>query len=319
MYDIRIESDPAACRELWRRAFPEERVWDNWGMRACFSEHFRRPFCFITCEVDGTAAVLPLSWVEESQCYEYFPGETWGGKTWLEQNRLPRGDGLLSEMLEFCPGPYYLRYLDVPSESAGAEGCEVDEIGYLFRPSDYGYDMEKYFERFSRKSARNIKHEVFRLGAGASYRLDDTSDFEHLVELNLTSFGEHSYFYDERFLESFRSLMHYLNERGWLRITTVLINGDVAAVDIGCVYRDVYTLLGGGTNREYRGVAKLINLYHMERGCRERFREIDFLCGDFSWKEKFHLSPRPLYLLSNCMVGREVSEDVELRGAGHVE
>ena len=60
-----------------------------------------------------------------------------------------------------------------------------------------------------------------------------------------------------------------------MRITTVIINGDIAAVDIGCVYHGDYTLLGGGTNRDYPGVAKLINLHHMQHGCRERFNLIE--------------------------------------------
>ena len=145
------------------------------------------------------------------------------------------------------------------------------------------------------------------------------SDFEHIVQLNINNFGAQSYFYDYRFRKSFRLLMHYLNEKGWLRITTVIINGDIAAVDLGCVYRGVYTLLGGGTNRGYPGVAKLINLHHMQRGCRERFNLIDFLCGDFSWKKKFHLTERPLYLLSNCSTELPPADDLGLRKAGYVK
>jgi hypothetical protein len=320
MSDIRVINDPERCRDIWKRTIPEETVWDMWEFRACFQEHFRRPLCFITAEDgDGVIEVLPLSRIEESQCYSYFPGETWHGKTWLEQNRIPSCNEILCAMLDFCPGPYYLRYLQLSSECVSPAPCVVDEVGYLFRPSDYDYDMENYFQQFSRKSAKNIKREVALLGAGARYRLDEISDFEHMVELNVTNFGEDSYFSDARFLESFRSMMHYLNEKGWLRITTIIIKGDIAAVDIGCVYRGDYTLLGGGTNRDYRGVAKLINLHHMERGCRERYNQIDFLCGDFSWKQKFHLTPRPLYLLSNCTVETGASEDLELRGAGHVE
>ncbi|NQU77007.1 MAG: GNAT family N-acetyltransferase [Planctomycetes bacterium] len=196
----------------------------------------------------------------------------------------------------------------------------VDEVGYLFKPPDYNYDIEDYFREFSHKSAKRLKREVAAFDvSGVSYRCDDISDFEHLVRLNVGSFGAHSYFHDHRFLESFRSLLHYLNDNGWLRMTTVLIGGEVAAVDMGCVYRGAYTLLGGGTNGQYPGVAKLINLYHMRRGCQERLSLVDFLCGDFSWKKLFHLAPRPLYLLSNCTAEAHCPESLALRGAGHVE
>jgi hypothetical protein len=79
----------------------------------------------------------------------------------------------------------------------------------------------------------------------------------------------------------------------------VLINDEPAAVDMGCLYNGVYTLMAGGTNSRFPGVAKLINLHHMERACRERMHQVDFLCGDFNWKKLFHLTPRPLFKLSN--------------------
>jgi hypothetical protein len=320
MYDIRIINDLEQCRDIWKHTVPQENIWDIWEFRACFQEHFRRPACFIVAENShGFTEILPLSWIEESQYYGYFPGETWQGKTWLEQNRIPAGNGILCDMLDRCPGPYYLRYLLPSLESVSQNQCVVDEVGYLFRPQDYNYDIENYFQQFSKKSAKKIKREIASLQAGARYRYDDISDFEHLVQLNVDNFGDGSYFYDPRFRESFRTLIHYLNEKGFLRIISVIINGEIAAVDIGCVYRGDYTLLGGGTNRDYPGVAKLINIYHMRRGCRERFNLIDFLCGDFSWKQRFHLTARPLYLLSNCSLEIHSLEDLKLEGAGHVE
>ena len=320
MYDIRIINDLEQCRDIWKSTIPQETVWDIWEFRACFQKHFQRPACFIAAENSrGLTEILPLSWIEEAQCYGYFPGETWQDKTWLEQNRIPASSGILCDMLDRCPGQYYLRYLRPSLGSVSQNQCVVDEVGYLFRPPDYNYDIENYFQQFSKKSAKSIKREIASLQVGSRYRYDDMSDFEHLVQLNVNNFDNHSYFYDLRFRESFRTLMHYLNDKGWLRITTIIISGEIAAVDIGCLYGGDYTLLGGGTNRDYPGVAKLINLHHMQRGCRERFNLIDFLCGDFSWKRKFHLTERPLYLLSNCPLETHPSEDLELRGVGHVE
>jgi CelD/BcsL family acetyltransferase involved in cellulose biosynthesis len=119
-----------------------------------------------------------------------------------------------------------------------------------------------------------------------------------MVEMNISRFGVDSYFYDSRFRESFRSLANFLNAKEWLRFTTVLINGEPAAVDMGCIYRGVYTVMAGGTQSQYLGVAKLINLHHMQWACQQRLQRVDFLCGDFHWKKQFHLTPRPLFLLS---------------------
>jgi hypothetical protein len=100
-------------------------------------------------------------------------------------------------------------------------------------------------------------------------------------------------------------------------MTSIFIDGELAAVDMGCMYRGVYTLLGGGTHGGYPGVAKLINLCHMRRACDERMEWVDFLCGDFSWKTLFHLTPRPLYLLSNAPVEVAHHDAPSVRSEAH--
>jgi len=253
----------------------------------------------------GTPGLLPLSWIEESDCFGFFPGETWQGKTWLEQNKIVCDrNGGLRDLLAHCPDSYHLRYLSgVPGVAAGEQ--REDEVGYLFQPPRYGYDLANYWREFSHKSAKNLRREVAALEkAGVSYRHDEPRDFDWMVELNLERFGERSYFHDQRFKEGFRSLVRLLCEKGWLRVTTVLIDREPAAVDVGCVYRGAYTLLAGGTSGKVPGVAKLINLQHLGRACRERFDQVDFLCGDFNWKKLFHLTPRPLYLLTNVPADR---------------
>ncbi|MFH1730796.1 MAG: GNAT family N-acetyltransferase [Planctomycetota bacterium] len=310
MSRFRLVTDPAECQDLWDRMIPPESVFDLWEVRACFHRHFRRPPCFIvTDDEHSPAGLLPLSWIGESESYGCFPGETWRGKTWLEQNRIVAGDAdTLIGLLDRCPGPYHLRYLR-PLDVTSAAQYGIDETGYLFRPPNYNYDLSNYFLMFSHKSAKRLRKELNEMeGRGVRYRHEDLADFDRLVEMNVGRFGEGSYFSDPRFLESFRGLLHLLHERGWLRLTAVFIGGEPAAIDIGCVYRDTYTLLGGGTDAACPGVAKLINIHHMRRACAERLDEVDFLCGDFSWKTMFHLTPRPLYLLSNVTAPQRAAE-----------
>jgi CelD/BcsL family acetyltransferase involved in cellulose biosynthesis len=92
-------------------------------------------------------------------------------------------------------------------------------------------------------------------------------------------------------------MFEVVRAKGWLTVTTVLIGGKVAAVDVGCLREGVHLVLAGGTSGDFPGVAKLINLHHIETACAERYEEVDFLCGDFTWKKIFHLTPRPLYLV----------------------
>ena len=321
MYNFRVVTDPDECRHLWRCAMPRAAVWDLWEFRACFQRHFQRRPHFVVADGDGgVCGLLPLSWIEESRRWGFFPGETWEGKTWIEQNRIVAADGpTLVGLLDRCPGDYHLRYL-LPVEAAPQEAAEVDEIGYLFCPPAYDYDIENYYREFSNKSAKRLRRDLEAItAAGVRYRYDAPADFDHLVALSVGRFGGRSYFSDPRFCESFRDVVALLVERGWLRMTTVIIGGDVAAIDLGCLYRGVYTLLAGGTNPAFPGVAKLINMHHMIRGCRERMACLDFLCGEFSWKKLFHLTPRPLYRLSNVPhVAHDDADIARLKEAGCV-
>jgi CelD/BcsL family acetyltransferase involved in cellulose biosynthesis len=117
-----------------------------------------------------------------------------------------------------------------------------------------------------------------------SFRFNDPKDMDHLFRMNRESFGQTSYFSEARFYNAFERLAEFLTRMGMMRITTVLIDGAVAAVDMGALYKNSYTLLAGGTNPEFLGVAKLINLHHMEWSCHKRIETVDFLCGDFNRK-----------------------------------
>ncbi len=303
MASIRVVSDLSECRELWERFMPCESIGDLWEVRDCFQRHFRhRPHFVVSERSDGSCDLLPLSWIEENGSFGFFPGETWQGKTWLEQNKIVcNGNGGLADLLSACPSAFHLRYLSsIPGRAESGES--IDEIGYLFLPPRYDYDMSNYLAEFSRKSAKGILKEIAALESlGVTYRQDEIADFDIMVRLNLDRFGPQSYFYDPRFLSGFRDLAGFLREKGWLRFTTVLINGEPAAIDMGCMFRGVYTLLAGGTNRRFPGIAKLINFHHMRRACQDRSDQVDFLCGDFNWKKLFHLTPRPLFLLTNRM------------------
>ena len=73
------------------------------------------------------------------------------------------------------------------------------------------------------------------------------------------------------------------------------IGGKTVAVDMAAVYQGSYVVLLGGTDPEFRGVAKAMNMQHLDFACEQRLSRVDFLCGDFHWKKLWHLDPQPLY------------------------
>lgn len=288
-----------AAETLWRATVPPETVFDLWEVRAAFHRHFRRPIRFITgSAVDGSRLFLPLCRVEEKGCWSYFPGETWNGKTWLEQNRLFASGLEASQLAELLGGDFHLRYLT--GCRAGHGELLIDETGYLFHPPAYRFGIENWWQLFRRKSQKNLRRELAAF-SGFRCRIDQTPEgpFQRLVELNISRFGSSSYFADARFLAGFYDMLQALSKMGLLRMTSLSLGKNVVAVDAGSVYRGQYTLLAGGTDAAFPGVAKLINLLHLEWACTQQLDEVDFLCGDFLWKPLFHLTPRPLYLFTS--------------------
>lgn len=298
MLDINTYRDLEEVKRLWMQHWPRTCLFDLWPVRACFQSQFDNSPYFIVAKQDGGfRGMLALSWIDEEQSYGHFPGEISHGQTWLEQNKIIASDAeTFSALLAHMPAPAKIRYLTLPSYLPGESLAAVDEVGYLFFPKQYGYSFEEYLKCFSGKTRKKMRCELNRLTAGGvSYRHNYFADVEHLFRMNLEYFQGHSYFSDARFLRSFENLTGWLDANRLLRVTTVLIGGRVAAVDIGAVWNSTYTVLAGGTDPEFPGVAKLINFHHLEWACHQRLQEVDFLCGNFNWKERFHLTPRPLY------------------------
>lgn len=304
MLEIYAETDLAVCKELWCRLIPSEQLSDLWDVRICFHRHFKRDLFFVVAKEQGQViGLLPLSYISEKKSYCYFPGEVWKGKTWLEQNRLIAQDqNVFSQMFQWLDKQnikYNLRYLR-KEHIADMDLAVEDEIDYVFHPGSFDFNMDRYYEIFSGKSKKRIRKDIDKFyEKDLVIRKGEIGDFELMVRMNLERFSNDSYFADEKFCQSFRDLSQYLNQKGWLRMTTFMIDDQAAAVDMGCVYNGVYTLLAGGTNPEYLGIAKAINVHHMQEACKQKYIEADFLSGDFSWKTMFHLFPRPLYVIKN--------------------
>lgn len=298
-HGLRDITNIAEAEALWRTNIPTESVFDLWEVRMAFHRHFRRPLRFLVGSTEGGEVFLPLSWVDESKAWCFFPGETWsGGWTWLEQNRLCRGDLDRYRLLETLGDDFHLRY--VRPELEGVNQLSVDETGYLFWPRRSHFRMDAWWADLGPKRGKQLRRELALLQAlGARHRPDEAEHFNLLVEMTLARFGPASYFADPRFREGFRDMLAVLDRMGCLRVTLVEVEGRVVAVDVSSVFRGRCTVLAGGTDPAVPGVAKVINLYHLEWACDRGLEEVDFLCGDFNWKSLFHLTPRPLHLFSS--------------------
>jgi len=308
----RFVTDLEECQRLWKKFIPVKSLSDLWDFRFCFQRHFNhRPFFLVLEDEEGIAGILPLSYLAQADTFVFFPGETWKERTWIERTPIyAREHEIVQELFHRCPERTYLRYMDV-SQGCGFPDLDLDEIGYVLYPSSLDFDLGKYEKRFSHKKIKEIRKAITSLSAkGNLFNSNRLDDFEVLVEMNLERFGASSYFHDERFKDGFRDVMFFLYRKGCLRLFSLEINGKTAAVDLGALYLGTYTVYLGGTDRDYPGVAKVMNMHHLEFACKHRIHKVDFLCGDFHWKKLWHLDPEPLHkFVSPALSAEDRSEE----------
>ncbi len=347
---IAIIEDDTACERVWKNLYPRDTIFDLWEVRKIFARHFGRRNCFVVhyaeekettsprgdtpdipihdIDIHDIDGVLPLSWIEEEKVFSFFPGETWKGRTWMEQNKIIAPDtAVMAQLLHGIPGAAEIRYLcpdhlKKTCDDAGNDECtpipdlpwnlEIDETEYLFHPKNHGMKEMQYpgyLGLFAGKSRKKILAEIRDIEKkDVHFRYNSMEDVESLFQFNRDNFGEDGYFHDPRFLNAFRELAHMLHRENMLRVVTVLVDNEVAAVDMAAVWNHTCSFLAGGTSRTVPGIAKLINLHHIQWACShedrmgnmplEDINSLDFLCGDFGWKERFHLSCRPLYKIT---------------------
>lgn len=309
-------TDLDQCEQLWKTLIRPKCVSDLWEFRLCLHNQFQYQPCFIVLEDRGAvAAMLPLSYVDDIDMFVFFPGEMWANKTWLE--RTPyycRDRRSFDILLASCPERTFLRYLKVPQEFMSPR-LTPDEFGYVLYPSDLDCDLSQYWKRFSRKKFKSIRRTIQGFDdRDCSFHINRISDFSRLVELSLQQYGVQSFLHDLRFREGFREITHLLHRRKMLRMVSIEIDGTIAAVDLGALFRGTYSVFVGGTHQSFPGIAKLINRHHIEVSCKERLRKVDFLCGDFHWKKLWHLDAEPLFkfvspdlITHEMIIGSDVS------------
>ncbi|MCG6909336.1 MAG: GNAT family N-acetyltransferase [Deltaproteobacteria bacterium] len=295
---IHVCNDLDRAESLWKRQWPRQCIFDLWPVRECFQRHYHhQPHFLVATRGHRVCGLLALSWIDEEDCFGHFPGEVWHGQTWLEQNKIVAADSASARaLLDQMPQGTQIRYLCPNHRLEMARRTTEDEVGYLFFPGQYQFAMQGYWNTFTGKSRKKLNSEINHLkSSGISFRHNHAPDLEWMFRLNLEYYKDKSYFYDTRFLGAFESLAAWLLANDMLRVTTVLIGGRVAAVDMGAVWNNTYSVLAGGTHADFPGVAKMINLHHLEWACDRKIALVDFLCGDFNWKQRFHLTPRPLF------------------------
>jgi hypothetical protein len=304
MIERRLVSDPYKCERLWKSLVPARSVSDLWEFRMCFHHYFKNSFCFHVIEERGNIyGILPLSHIPRLDIMAFFPGETWKNKTWLERTPVYAiNQDILYSLLSNCNEKTHLRYIEGDVEYL-PDQMVADEIGYVFYPGMLNYDKQNYRTRFSNKKYKSIMREVNTiLEMGTTFHINRIDDFELLVEMSVERYGADSYLQDTRFRKSFRDVIRFLNQKGYLRMVSMELGGKTMAVDVGALYNGVYTIFLGG-------------IFSRVPGLPNRLYKVDFLCGDFNWKKLWHLDEEPLFKF----VSPDLEETAQIYDIGESE
>lgn len=307
MAKTRFVTGLESCRSLWEAVAEPKHVFDLWSFRACFQRHFHSRPSFLLLEDKGcVTGMLPLCYSQEQDMFLFFPGEVWKSKTWIERTPVYAKDNHdLLALLDACPERTYLRYMDLRNGPV-QEILSVDELGYVLYPGRLHQDIAAYYRRFSGKKFKNLTRAIQSLvGESTVFHVNRLEDFDLLVDMSLSRYGEDSYLWDQRFRESFRDVMLFLYGRGMLRMVSLEIEGKTVAVDLGALCNNIYTVFLGGTDPDTPGVAKVMNRNHIEFAFQHGVSKVDFLCGDFHWKKLWHLDEEPLYKFVSPSLTRE--------------
>ena len=242
--------------------------------------------------------VLPLSHINNLDIAAFFPGETWKNRSWLERTSIYAiNQDILYGLLSDCCERTYLRYIECDSEYL-TDQMASDETGYVIYPGQIDYDKGNYRMRFSNKKFKGIMRDVNTIiDMGATFHLNRIEDFELLVEMSIERYGDDSYLQDTRFRKSFRDVIRFLYQKGYLRMVSLELDGRTMAVDVGAIYNSVYTIFLGGVFSRVPGLPKAMNMHHIDYALKNRIYKVDFLCGDFNWKKLWHLDEEPLFKL----------------------
>ncbi len=305
-------TDLDQCEKFWKTFISPRYISDLWEFRLCFHKHFQHKPVFLVMEDHkGIAGLVPMSYVQKLDTFCMFPGEMYNNRTWLERTPVYiRDDCSIHDLLKVCPENSYLRYLDISDSSVDYDFSE-DEIGYVMYPGDMDYNINNYHKRFSNKKLKAI-NKVIRSYSGQECEiiLDRLEDYDCLVEMSIQQFGSRSFMYDKRFQRSFKDVLIFLHKKKMLRMISCVIGGELAAIDIGGIYKGIYTVFLGGTDSRFPGIAKLMNMNHIEYGFSEKLYKVDFLCGDFHWKILWHLNQEVLYRFEPILSAGDHKADI---------
>lgn len=300
---LRVESDRNKLRELWEQFSPNVSAFDLWDVRRAFADGYQFDPYFVTLFIPGkdhenVVGILPLSVDEGPEPPKYI----WFGSNWPEDNTFFVNDPELIPLLLFA-APESLRVDCIQMQPKyeflkTVPGFSKDkEKKYFLDISKYA-TLADYLTILKKKKRYNIKRDRKRIQSlSPTIQINTYDHIEELFRLNILRFrqkfnndpDERSTFENDRQKDAFRNLVKNAGKYQ-ARIISTIINGEVAAVELGLAYNKTYYALNAGAAiAKYSGIGVYSNCLVLEDAQRLGCTKIDFLEGH-SWKDSWKMN-----------------------------
>lgn len=300
---MQIHSDFSSAEEIWEEFSPNKSFFDLWGVRKSFFEGLGMDPYFLTIyrqngNKKSPMGVLPL-WLDDD---EYAGKYSWCGGYWPEDNTFfVKDPEVIPLLLMAAPAPTELACIKPLKEYEFLKTLygfeEVSQKKYFLSLKLYK-TMDDYLLKLKKKKRYNVRRDrkhILAFKPRTVYNefahIDDL--FKHSIVRFRTKYpgnpDEYSVFESSRHQQVFRNLIKDSKDYKTRMISTI-INGKVEAVELGFIYHEVYYAVCAGVNVErYPGLGVYSNLLVMEDALNHGCEKIDFLEGNYNWKDSWNL------------------------------
>ncbi|MFH1721865.1 MAG: GNAT family N-acetyltransferase [Candidatus Altiarchaeota archaeon] len=289
-----FENEIDNCQTLWESFSPRKTLFDDWEYRTCFYEGYKNQPHFIVGKENGIpTGILPLWYEKKGKYYTFFGGLFPENNTFFLRDK-----SQINSYLSECPVETWLCYIHA-SEKEHYPFAET-ETKYYLDMSLYDCDIERYLSCFDKKHRKNLRYDLKQLAKlNYSFRYNQISDFEKLIELNKKRFGGESDYSEDEMIQSMHHMMNTALSKGELNLVSLIIDDKPEAVEFAISYDGTYTILSGGRNIEIENIGKPMVLEHIRNALAQGISKIDFLSSDTGWKKSWHLKEEPVYEYKN--------------------
>ncbi len=294
--EIYVEHDITRAESLWNLFSPKNSLFDLWSFRLAFWQAYQHlPYFVVAKDKKINIGVIPLWYERDTKKY------TWFGSYWHEDNNLwITSPKYIRPVLEHIPKGTILNSILPFLYRSKLLGFVPDEPKYVIDVYKFR-SIEEYFLALPKRNRDKLKADYKRINKlSPKLIINRWSDFGTLIKLSqqrLVSIGEIPDTYDKRRLCTFRNIIKNSGElqEYEVKLLTIEIEGQIAAVDLICVYNNrYYSIRGGNDIKNFPGVGNYIHLMEIEDAIKLGKEKVDFLATDCNWKHKW-TKPMALY------------------------